>query len=164
MLFPDDGIVPNNPRVRVALRSRRAIDKETTLTHSSTNGWGRSWRDAVYDFVHYRSQVHEVLGVARGCAQVEFGGAKGRVLSLKVENVALNPGASVTGSLRRAESFSLSAPIPKKAFRRVHRYPRSTGCDKANHHGAHGPQRVQSMHQRADSETLATGHKMELSG
>ena len=25
-----------------------------------TNGWDRSWRDAVYDFVHYHSQIHEV--------------------------------------------------------------------------------------------------------
>jgi uncharacterized protein YjlB len=29
-----------------------------------SNGWSRSWRDTVYDFVHYHSQVHEVMGVA----------------------------------------------------------------------------------------------------
>jgi uncharacterized protein YjlB len=24
-----------------------------------TNGWDRSWRDTVYDFVHYHSQIHK---------------------------------------------------------------------------------------------------------
>jgi uncharacterized protein YjlB len=27
----------------------------------SANGWGRSWRDSIYDFLHYRSQIHEVM-------------------------------------------------------------------------------------------------------
>ena len=35
------------------------------------NGWGDTWRDGIYDYVHYHSQIHEVLGIARG---------KGRVL------------------------------------------------------------------------------------
>jgi uncharacterized protein YjlB len=37
----------------------------------------------VYDFVRYHSQIHEVMGVARGTAKIECGGLKGRVLSLK---------------------------------------------------------------------------------
>ena len=41
-----------------------------------TNGWGDSWRNGIYDYVHYHSQIHEVLGVARGTAKVRLGGKK----------------------------------------------------------------------------------------
>jgi uncharacterized protein YjlB len=44
---------------------------------SSTHGWAKSWRDTVYDFVHYHSQIHEVTGVARGTAKIECSGLKG---------------------------------------------------------------------------------------
>jgi uncharacterized protein YjlB len=71
--FPDDGIVPNNPRFpllfyrgAVALTTKK-FDPATMIDALfETNGWGRSWRGTIYDFVHYHSQVHEVMGVARG--------------------------------------------------------------------------------------------------
>ena len=55
-----------------------AFDPATVMdTLFEGNGWRRSWRDTIYNFVHYHSQVHEVLGVARGTAKVEYGGVKG---------------------------------------------------------------------------------------
>jgi uncharacterized protein YjlB len=56
-----------------------------------SNGWGKSWRDGIYDYVHYHSQIHEVLGIARGTAKVQFGGNRGRILSLKAGDVAVLP-------------------------------------------------------------------------
>lgn len=32
----------------------------------NVNGWGDAWRNGIYDFVHYHSMTHEVLGVAQG--------------------------------------------------------------------------------------------------
>src|SRR5438552_2271674 len=88
--FADDGIVPNHPHFPllvyrgVVTSKTGAFDAGTVLDALfEANGWGRSWRDTIYDFVHYHSQVHEVLGVARGTATVEFGGVKGRKLKLK---------------------------------------------------------------------------------
>jgi uncharacterized protein YjlB len=54
------------------------------------NGWGDSWRNGIYDYAHYHSRIHEVLGVARGHARVRFGGAKGRALKLKAADVVIS--------------------------------------------------------------------------
>ena len=97
LLFADAGIVPNNPRFplllyRGAVDFGNVLDPATVVdTLFETNGWGRSWRDTIYDFVHYHSQVHEVLGVARGFAKVECGGVRGRVLTLKAGDVVVLP-------------------------------------------------------------------------
>jgi uncharacterized protein YjlB len=55
------------------------------------HGWKGSWRDGIYDFSHYHSRTHEVLGLARGTAGVRFGGARGRIIWLKAGDVAILP-------------------------------------------------------------------------
>jgi uncharacterized protein YjlB len=98
MFFDDDGVVPNNPRFPVILY-RRAIDVSAKGFQPAaiidavfdSNGWGRSWRDTIYDFVHYHSQVHEAMGVAHGWAIVEFGGINGRRMRVKAGGVAILP-------------------------------------------------------------------------
>ena len=52
---------------------------------SSTHGWAKSWRDTVYDFVHYHSQIHEVTGVARGIAKIECSGPRRETCGLPAE-------------------------------------------------------------------------------
>jgi len=102
--FADDGIVPNNPHLPVliyrgciALKSK-AFDPATIIDAMfEGNNWGRSWRDTVYDFVHYHSQIHEVMGVARGRAKIECGGIKGRALSVKAGDVVILPAGTGTG-------------------------------------------------------------------
>jgi uncharacterized protein YjlB len=99
IVLDDDGIVPNNPRLPFVLY-RRAIDlkKKSGFDPGAVvdalfeqNGWGRSWRDTIYDFVHYHSRIHEAIGVARGSALIEFGGVKGRRLRVKAGDIAIVP-------------------------------------------------------------------------
>jgi uncharacterized protein YjlB len=61
------------------------------------NGWGRSWRDTIYDFVHYHSQVHGVLGVAKVRGVIECGGIKGKKLIVNAGDVLILPAAQGTG-------------------------------------------------------------------
>ena len=35
-----------------------------------TNRWGDFWRDGIYNYDHYHSRTHEVLGIARGSGKV----------------------------------------------------------------------------------------------
>ncbi len=95
--FEDDGIIPNHPRWPLILYEGAVglppeFDPAAVFERLfECHGWGRSWRNGVYPFAHYHSGVHEALGVARGSAEVRFGGASGRVVSIKAGDVAILP-------------------------------------------------------------------------
>jgi uncharacterized protein YjlB len=95
--FKDDGETPNNPHFplvlyRGALLLGHGYDPAAVIEEIfASHGWGDSWRDGVYDFLHFHSHTHEVLGIARGSAKVQFGGAKGKVLSVKAGDVVVLP-------------------------------------------------------------------------
>ena len=61
--------------------------EETFARH----GWRQSWRDGIYDFLHFHSATDEVLGFARGKVTIEFGGRRGRTLTLHAGDVAVLP-------------------------------------------------------------------------
>lgn len=120
IVFNDDGIVPNNPkfpllvyRGAVALGTRQ-FDPATIIdTLFESHGWGRSWRDTVYDFVHYHSQIHEVMGVARGTARIECGGVKGRVLTVNAGDVIVLPAGTGHRLIDSSRNFQVVGAYPK---------------------------------------------------
>ncbi|MCK1619821.1 cupin [Bradyrhizobium sp. 159] len=118
--FRDDGVVPNNPhfpllhyRGAVNLKPRRFAPEVIIDTLFDANGWGRSWRDTVYDFVHYHSQVHEVMGVARGTAKIECGGIKGRVLRVKAGDVLVLPAGIGHRLIEASRDFLVVGAYPR---------------------------------------------------
>ena len=93
--FADDGRIPNNPSLplviyRLALPKSQHFAKDFE-TKFAANGWHNSWRNGVFDYHHYHSNTHEVLGVATGEARVCFGGEQGEVLALAAGDVAILP-------------------------------------------------------------------------
>ena len=78
-----------------------------------THGWARSWRDTVYDFVHYHSQIHGVMGVARGRAKIECGGIKGRVLLLKAGDVLVLPAGTGHRLIDASRNFLVVGAYPE---------------------------------------------------
>jgi uncharacterized protein YjlB len=120
LTFRDDGIVPNNPSVPLlvyrgaVVLSTRSFDPATVIdTLFETNAWGRSWRDTVYDFVHYHSQVHEVMGVARGTARLECGGVKGRIITMKAGDVAVLPAGTGHRLIEASRDFLVVGAYPE---------------------------------------------------
>ncbi len=87
-MFHDDGAVPNNPHLPLLLY-RDVFDLSGTPhpenvieTLFRKNGWGSMWRNGIFPYVHYHSQIHEGMGIARGRAKVRFGGDKGQELDI----------------------------------------------------------------------------------
>lgn len=95
--FGNDGETPNNPRwplviYRSPVRLRSAFDPAAIFEDLfASNGWADSWRDGVYDFLHFHTHRHEVLGIGRGSVHVGFGGARGKHLRLNAGDVAVLP-------------------------------------------------------------------------
>jgi uncharacterized protein YjlB len=88
--------VPNNPRLPVVLY-RRALnpaleDLGAELENLfARNQWPPQWRDGIFDYHHFHSTAHEVLGVISGRAKVIIGGPGGRVITLDAGDVVLLP-------------------------------------------------------------------------
>jgi uncharacterized protein YjlB len=120
--FEDDGRTPNNPALplviyRAAVGRRRGLDPAAVFeVLFAANGWQDSWRDGIYDFVHFHTRTHEVLGIARGEARVQFGGDKGRTLGVRAGDVIVVPAG--TGHRRISASEDLLV---------VGAYPASSG-------------------------------------
>jgi uncharacterized protein YjlB len=108
--FLDDRVTPNNPLpfliYRTIVHFEARFDPAAVLeVLFGGNGWGRSWRNGIYDYLHYHSQVHEVLGIARGQGRVRFGGDHGIDVDLAAGDVAVLPAG--TGHQRLTASADL---------------------------------------------------------
>jgi uncharacterized protein YjlB len=116
--FKDDGLIPNHPiwpmiiyRGAVALPDQ--FDPAAVFEDLfQSNGWGDSWRDGIYDYVHYHSRIHEVLGIARGRGKVQFGGVHGRTLTLKAGDVAILPAGTGHQCLSASKDFLVIGAYP----------------------------------------------------
>lgn len=116
--FKDDGVIPNHPHwplilYRGALKLPGQFDPAAIFEDVfERNGWASSWRNGIYDYVHYHSRIHEVLGAARGSAKVRFGGRRGRTLILKAGDVAVLPAGTGHHCLGASDDFLVVGAYP----------------------------------------------------
>jgi len=118
-LFADDGTIPNNAKLplvcyRAAVRLRHSMDPAAVFEELfAQNGWQDSWRDGIYDYVHYHSRTHEVLGFARGHARVKFGGDRGKIVSLRTEDVVILPAGTGHQCLWGSDDLLIVGAYPR---------------------------------------------------
>jgi uncharacterized protein YjlB len=115
--FEDDGRIPNNPKLRLVVY-RLALARSDHLAQAfekrfAANGWINSWRDGIFDYHHFHSNTHEVLGVAQGEARVCFGGEQGKVLTLSAGDVAILPAGTGHKCQRASEDFLVVGAYPE---------------------------------------------------
>jgi uncharacterized protein YjlB len=91
--FEDDGTIPNSPLPVILYRDALARDADPAAYEElfARHGWLGAWRDGIFDFHHFHSTSHEVLGIARGTADVVLGGPNGARFELGGGDIAILP-------------------------------------------------------------------------
>jgi len=116
IVFKDDGLVPNNPMPFLIYKGAVDVDgpePEAAIEKLfGANGWGDMWRDGIFDYLHYHSTVHEVLGIARGHARVRFGGGSGKEFDIAAGDVAILPAGTGHQRLSASDDFSVVGAYP----------------------------------------------------
>jgi uncharacterized protein YjlB len=113
----DDGIFPNNAALPLlvycdAVALPRRDPAALFETMFATHHWGSSWRNGIYGFHHYHSTAHEVLGVFRGHATVQFGGEQGLVWSVCSGDVVIIPAGVAHRNLGASRDFGVVGAYP----------------------------------------------------
>ena len=118
----EKGDVPNNKVLPLILyknvadfgdKEPESVFEEAFARHNWGNGWRSGHPDGIFAFHHYHSDAHEVVGIARGTATIQFGGPTGPIVKVKAGDAAVIPAMTTNAKhirivmLKRAESTAL---------------------------------------------------------
>ncbi|HKG06414.1 MAG TPA: cupin domain-containing protein [Pedobacter sp.] len=73
----------------------------------SENGWSNSFRWQVYDYHHYHTNTHEVLGVYAGNASLQLGGPEGEKLNVRPGDIMVLPMGTGHIALSHSAGFAV---------------------------------------------------------
>src|SRR3954468_24827840 len=111
-IFADDGLIPNSHLPLIVRHGAITPDKsdpakafERTF---AANGWAGCWRNGIYDYHHYHSTAHEVLGIVSGSGMVRFGGESAETVGLTTSDVVVIPAGVGHALINASDDFLLN--------------------------------------------------------
>ncbi|MEM1504297.1 cupin domain-containing protein [Domibacillus sp. 8LH] len=109
----DDGEIPNNGRFPVIVYKQVFTDTPSEIEPAfNRNGWTNSWVNGIFDYHHYHTNTHEVLGVKSGDAVVQIGGEQGERLEIQTGDVIVLPAGTGHKRLSQSPDFSVVGAYP----------------------------------------------------
>lgn len=133
----DDGETPNNPKCPLIVYKSPVNLSESYDPAAvfevlfASNGWKDSWRDGMYDFNHFHTGTHEVLGIARGKVTALFGGSNGRKIELKAGDVIVIPAGTGHRALRKSRDLLIVGAYPTNGGKYNEPKPEDVPLDEA---------------------------------
>jgi uncharacterized protein YjlB len=114
-LLKPSGWVPNNATLPVLMYRHGAVANDAPPEFErlfSQNGWDGIWQNGVFDYHHYHSGAHEVLGIAAGNASLQIGGPDGMVLGVSQGDCLVLPAGTGHMNLGSSGHFSVVGAYP----------------------------------------------------
>lgn len=112
-MFRDDGEIPNNPELPVIVYEQIFKDNPEDIESTfNRHEWTGSWSGGVYDYHHYHSNTHEVLGVKNGEATILVGGEEGERLQVKMGDVIVLPVGTGHKKIESSDDFQVVGAYP----------------------------------------------------
>jgi uncharacterized protein YjlB len=102
--------IPNHPSFPVLLY--RGVHAPDVRALFAEHGWGGSWVDGVFDFHHFHSTSHEVLGVLAGTATLDLGGPQGESFDVRAGDVIVLPAGTGHRRATARDGFTVCGAYP----------------------------------------------------
>ncbi len=115
LIFDASAWVPNNPSLPVLLYRGVFITKDGSEEFArlfASHGWTGLWRNGVFDYQHYHSGAHEVLGVGKGHAKLLIGGPDGNEINLSAGDCVLLPAGTGHMRIDASDDFEVVGAYP----------------------------------------------------
>lgn len=113
----ENGNYPNNLKLPILLYKNafhfEELDPAAVIESViKDNNWGGSWRNGIYDFQHYHSTAHEVLGVYGAWAEVQLGGYGNKIIRIEKDDVLILPTGTVHKRINSGDGFAVGGAYP----------------------------------------------------
>jgi uncharacterized protein YjlB len=116
--FRDNGNIPNNPHLPALVYRKffplEAAEKQKQFQQCfENNGWKGIWKNGIYDYHHFHSSSHEVLGIARGSVEMQLGGEGGPCLRLESGDFIVLPAGTGHKRLHGSDNLVVVGAYPE---------------------------------------------------
>lgn len=115
-VLKDDGTFPNNNLPLLIYKKALILPEEHAATIVEDifkkNNWTNSWRNGIYDYHHYHSIAHEVLGVYQGNTTAQFGGPKGITETIEKGDIIIIPAGVAHKNIGPESNFKCVGAYP----------------------------------------------------
>jgi len=114
----DDGNTPNSKYPVIIyqhiFRGKQSDKEKADRLEAcfAKNNWLNAFRWKVYDYHHYHTNTHEVLGVYAGEALLKLGGEQGKEITVTPGDVIVLPAGTGHISLRHSSDFEVVGAYP----------------------------------------------------
>lgn len=113
----ENGQIPNNAKLSF-LVYQQIFESNDNLKNRfeeafQQNSWGGTWVNGIFNYHHYHSTAHEVLGVLSGTATVAFGGPDNLEVDVQAGDMVVLPAGTGHCLLSASDDFKVIGAYPK---------------------------------------------------
>lgn len=116
IIVPDDGVFPNSALAALLYKGALDIPVFFPATHVShlfaKHGWSNSWDAGIFEYHHYHSVTHEVLGIYWGKTVLQLGGPNGKKIVVEEGDVLVIPAGLAHKNLFAQDNIGVVGAYP----------------------------------------------------